>query len=58
MKAKKPTKRTGTRKGDQYACGVCGLVVTVDNKCGCTGTCEIMCCDKPMVKVKKNKKRS
>ncbi|MBE0432891.1 hypothetical protein IBX73_05420 [candidate division WOR-3 bacterium] len=55
MKASQAKKKTGTKKGDKYECGVCGLVVTIDKKCGCTGTCEIMCCEKPMKKVRKTK---
>ncbi len=55
MVTKKAKKTTGTQKGDKYACHTCGLVVKIDRKCGCAGTCEIMCCDKPMKKVKKAK---
>lgn len=55
MKASRAKKKTGTKKGDKYDGGVCGLVVTIDNKCGCTGTCEIMCCGKPMIRTKKIK---
>ena len=55
MAAKKTKKTAGTRKGDKYECRVCGLVVKIDRKCGCTGTCEIMCCDKPMKKIRKAK---
>ncbi len=49
--AKKPAK---TSKGDAYECGVCGLLVTVDETCGCADVCDIICCGKPM-KVKKAK---
>ena len=35
-------------KGDSYVCGVCGLAVTVDETCGCTEVCDIVCCGKPM----------
>ena len=41
-----PSKRVA--KGDSYACGVCGLAVTVDEACGCTEVCDIICCGKPM----------
>jgi hypothetical protein len=37
------------KKGDRMGCNVCGLVVSVDEACGCE-TAEIICCDKPMVK--------
>lgn len=40
------------KEGDVLSCKVCGLVVTVDEACGCA-TGEILCCqDKPMVKGK------
>jgi len=46
--------------GDSLACGVCGLVVTVDEACGCVDVCEIICCGEPMkaepVKVKASRK--
>jgi hypothetical protein len=47
--AKKPA-RGGLKKGDQYKCSVCGLVVSVDETCGCVETCDIVCCDTPMKK--------
>ena len=34
-------------KGESYGCDVCGVVVTVDEPCGCEDTV-IMCCDQPM----------
>ncbi|MGA2158521.1 MAG: hypothetical protein WB588_07120 [Dehalococcoidia bacterium] len=43
-----------TSRGDSYMCGVCGLLVTVDETCGCADVCDIICCGKPM-KVKKAK---
>jgi hypothetical protein len=49
--APKPAKAAGMKKGSKYSCSVCGLVVSVDNLCGCS-TCDILCCGKPM-KVKK-----
>ena len=54
------TKRTAakkTAKGDSYNCEVCGLVVTVDEACGCAEVCDIICCSKPM-KVKKPKAKA
>ncbi|MGA2572802.1 MAG: hypothetical protein ABSF36_01180 [Candidatus Methanomethylicaceae archaeon] len=39
-------------KGDKYKCDECGLVLVVEDECGCT-TCDVVCCDKPMKKVKK-----
>jgi hypothetical protein len=52
--AKKATKavakgaKKGVKKGDAYKCGVCGLVVSVDEVCGCVETCDIICCEEPM----------
>lgn len=42
---KSPSKPT---KGQTYACEVCGLVVTVDEDCDCTDSCEIICCSQEM----------
>ena len=39
------------KKGDLFSCDACGLVVTVDEACGCA-TSEIICCDEPMRKGK------
>ena len=25
-------------------CEVCGLVVSIDNECGCVDTCDLICC--------------
>ena len=38
---------TKTEKGSRYTCGVCGLVVTVDEVCGCD-VCDLICCGEPM----------
>jgi len=38
----------GMKKGSKYACGVCGLSVTVDTACGCAETACLICCEKPM----------
>jgi acyl transferase domain-containing protein len=47
--AKKTTKKTGgMKRGSKYACGVCGLAVTVDTACGCAETAHLVCCEKPM----------
>ena len=39
------------KKGEYLSCKVCGLVVVVDEACGCAAT-EILCCKKPMAKGK------
>jgi hypothetical protein len=48
--AKKSTtaKKKTMKKGSKYACSTCGLVVSVDEVCGCVDACEIICCGKPM----------
>jgi hypothetical protein len=56
VKKAAPSKKVGakksparkTAKGDSYECEVCGLVVTVDETCGCVDVCDIICCSKPM----------
>lgn len=35
------------KKGEEYACEECGLVVVVQDPCGCEA-CEILCCEQPM----------
>ncbi len=38
-------------KGEKYQCDECGLVVLVEDPCGCTNEC-LICCDEPMKPVK------
>lgn len=52
---KKSSKKIQTKRlkhGDRYECTVCGLVVTIDEECGCVKTCDIICCGKPLRKKK------
>jgi hypothetical protein len=42
--------RAKVKAGEQYKCSVCGLVVSVDETCGCVKTCDIVCCEKQMKK--------
>jgi hypothetical protein len=44
------TSRAKVKAGDQYKCSVCGLVVSVDETCGCVKTCDILCCGTQMKK--------
>ncbi len=37
------------KEGDLYRCEECGMVVAVEDPCGCS-TCELICCDVPMTK--------
>jgi hypothetical protein len=48
MAKKAGAAKKGTKKGDKYVCGVCGLAVTVDEVCGCVDICDIVCCGAPM----------
>jgi hypothetical protein len=43
------------KKGTKYKCEECGLVVMIDEPCGCE-TCELVCCDVPMKEVKSKAK--
>lgn len=46
--AKKATAKKKVARGDSYSCGVCGIVVSVDEVCGCVDVCDIVCCGQPM----------
>ena len=39
------------KKGDIFSCNACGLIITVDEACGCAAT-ELICCEEPMAKGK------
>ena len=39
------------KKGEKYKCDECGLVVVVEDPCGCE-TVELLCCEAPMKPVK------
>jgi hypothetical protein len=42
------------KKGERYKCEDCGLVLLVEEPCGCE-TNELICCEKPMKAVKEVK---
>jgi hypothetical protein len=44
------------KKGSKYKCEECGLVVVVDELCGCE-TCDLICCDVQMKEVKPKAKK-
>ena len=44
------------KKGEQYKCDECGLVVLIESPCECDGTCELICCEEPMKPVKASAK--
>jgi hypothetical protein len=46
----KTASRGNVKAGDQYKCSVCGLVVSVDETCGCVQKCDIICCESQMKK--------
>jgi len=37
------------KKGDKYKCDSCGIVVVIDEDCGCT-ECDLVCCEGSMEK--------
>jgi hypothetical protein len=45
------------KKGEEYKCDECGLVVLVEDPCGCD-TCELVCCETPMKPVKTPMKKA
>jgi len=45
------------KKGEKYECEECGLVVLVEDPCGCEA-CELVCCEKPMKPVKATKAKA
>ena len=40
-----------SKKGEKYECEECGLVVVVEDPCGCEAV-ELICCEAPMKPVK------
>ena len=52
-KAAHKVSKKAVKKGDRFGCHVCGMVVSVDETCGCVDTCDLICCDEPM-KAKKS----
>jgi hypothetical protein len=43
------------KKGEKYKCDECGLVVLVQDACGCE-QCDIVCCGAPMKQIKEKPK--
>ena len=39
------------KKGEKYKCEECGLIVVIDDPCGCEAV-ELICCEVPMKPVK------
>ena len=40
-----------SKKGQKYKCDECGLLIVVEDDCGCQ-TCDLICCSMPMKLVK------
>ena len=51
-KKSSPRKQKELDIGSQFACDVCGLVVSVDEVCGCADFCDIICCGEQMQPVR------
>lgn len=56
--AKKATTKKKVTKGASYTCDVCGIVVSVDEVCGCVDVCDIVCCGEPMKEKKPAKAKA
>ena len=41
------------KKGDKYQCDECGVVMVVEDPCGCS-PCDVVCCSVPMKQVGKS----
>ena len=50
---KKVGKTAKKQSKKKLKCEVCGLLVTVDEVCGCVDTCDLICCGQQMKEVKK-----
>ncbi len=45
----KAAPKKASRVGTKYACSDCGLIVTIDEDCGCSMV-DLVCCGTPMKK--------
>ena len=48
VKKASPKKQKDLKAGSHYECSACGLAITVDEVCGCTDFCDIICCGEQM----------
>jgi hypothetical protein len=55
--AKKPAGKPAVMKGDRYECRECGMIITVDETCGCVGFHPIICCEEEMTPKKAKAKK-
>jgi len=60
-KTESTRRKTATKgkmsKNDSYTCESCGLVVLVDEECGCVQAHEIICCGESMKKTTRAAKK-
>ncbi len=45
------------KKGEKYKCDECGMVIVVEDACGCE-ECDVVCCGAPMKPVKEEKPKA
>ena len=45
------------KKGEKYECEECGLVIVVEDPCGCE-PCDLICCSVPMKPAKVEKAKA
>ena len=45
---KSAPKKDVMKKGEKLECRTCGLIVSVDEVCGCMDLTHVTCCGKPM----------
>lgn len=50
--AAKTKKGKKVKKNQKYECQECGLVISIDECCGCADYCDLMCCGAPLRLVK------
>ncbi|MCS7150787.1 MAG: hypothetical protein NZ928_00150 [Endomicrobia bacterium] len=48
MKKGKSTKKAKKQEKPKYVCEKCGLIISVDEVCGCVDACDIICCGEQM----------
>ena len=45
------------KKGEKYECEECGMIILVEDPCGCE-ECDLICCGEPMKPVKAAKAKA
>jgi hypothetical protein len=49
VEKKSASKAKGLKKGSELVCEECGLVLVVDDVCGCDDCCDVICCGEQML---------